>query len=293
MGSNKEQIAGINTPTTMNWPKKALMVTPDFFNVEYAINPHMMNEKGELNTIDQKEAHRQWSALKKTFENLGLEILTINGEEGLPDMVFCANQCFPFLKEGQLNIVLSEMHSEQRKPEVPYFKTWAENENIPTHKLGDRPLEGMGDVIWDYSSGKIFGGYGLRTSIDTYPKLETLIDQEIIKFELLDEKFYHLDTCFSPLGNQTVAIVKEAFTDEGLKTISQHFKTVLEIPLEEAINQLACNLCCPNGKDVVIQQGANRTNKLLREHGYTIHEVNTSEFIKSGGSVFCMKMLLH
>ena len=32
---------------------KVLMVSPEHFEVVYAINPHMTNEKGELNTVDR------------------------------------------------------------------------------------------------------------------------------------------------------------------------------------------------------------------------------------------------
>ena len=277
----------------MLWPKKVLMVSPEHFDIEYAINPHMINNKGELKSVDTKKAFQQWEKLKDTFASLNLVIEVIPGAEKLPDMVFCANQCFPFKKDGKLNLVLSEMHSDQRKPEVPYFKKWAQSHNIPTHKLGDIPLEGMGDVIWDYSSEKIFGGFGIRTSSEIYPQLESLIGKEIIQLELVNERFYHLDTCFSPLGNGKVAFVKEAFSEKGLKIIESHFSTLIEIPLDEAIKQLACNLCGPNGQDIIIQKGALKTNQLLKEQGFKIHEVDTSEYIKSGGSVFCMKLLLH
>ncbi len=277
----------------MLWPKKVLMVSPDYFDIEYAINPHMVNNKGELKSVDTKKAREQWEKLKETFESLRLEIEVMSGRENLPDMVFCANQCFPFKKNGQLNLILSEMHSEQRKPEVPFFKEWAESHQIPTHKLGDIPLEGMGDVIWDYSTEKVYGGYGIRTSHEIYPKMEEILGQEIIQLELVNERFYHLDTCFSPLGNGKVAFVKEAFSQAGLEKIKKNFKTLIEIPYEEAVKQLACNLCCPNGKDIIIQQGAKKTNERLKAEGFRIHEVDTSEYIKSGGSVFCMKLLIH
>ena len=51
-------------------------------------------------------------------------------------------------------------------------------------------------------------------------------------------------------------------------------------------------MCTPNGKDIIIQQGARKTVESLKANGFKIHEVDTSEYIKSGGSVFCMKQLL-
>jgi N-dimethylarginine dimethylaminohydrolase len=42
--------------------------------------------------------------------------------------------------------------------------------------------------------------------------------------------------------------------------------------------------------DIVIQKGSNKLTQRLRQSGFTLHEVETSEFMKAGGSVFCMKM---
>jgi len=55
---------------------------------------------------------------------------------------------------------------------------------------------------------------------------------------------------------------------------------------------MACNAAAFLRRTVVIQQGSERINRKLRALGYEVLEVDTSEFMKSGGSVFCMKMYL-
>jgi len=275
----------------MNWPTKALMVDPQFFDVEYAINPHMLNTDGELNTIDKAESRKQWEDLKAKFQEIGTHVETLPGVEGLPDMVFCANQTFPFIKNGKLKIVLSQMNSEKRQPEVEHFKSWADRNDVETFEI-DSNFEGMGDALWNYETGEVFGGYGFRTSPELYAQLQKIIDQKITTFELKDDRFYHLDTCLAILRSETAAFVKEAFTKEGLETLQKSFSNLIEIPIEEATNQLACNMCTPNGKDVLLEKGATKTNQLLKEAGFNVHEMETGEYIKSGGSVFCMKILL-
>ncbi len=275
----------------MEWPKRVLMVTPAQFDVEYAINPHMVDESGNLKKVNRPMAQKQWETLKHTFEKVGMEVITIEGQQGFPDMVFCANQTFPYYKECQTKIVLSQMHSPQRQPEVAFFKTWADSEGIPT-QFSHQLFEGMGDALWNYESGQVYGGYGFRTSPEVYETLEKTIDQKIITFELKDDRFYHLDTCLAILGKETAAYVEEAFTLEGLATLESQFENLLRVPLQEATEQLACNMCTPNGRDVILQKGANQTVSQLKKLGYSVHEVDTSEFIKSGGSVFCMKMLI-
>src|SRR6056297_878589 len=100
----------------MNWPRKVLMVSPEHFDVKYNINPHMVNAEGELNQVDTVQAQRQWTDLKSIFESIGLKVEVLPGQPNLPDMVFCANQTFPFLKNDQPAFVLSQMHSEKRQP---------------------------------------------------------------------------------------------------------------------------------------------------------------------------------
>jgi N-dimethylarginine dimethylaminohydrolase len=110
--------------------------------------------------------------------------------------------------------------------------------------------------------------------------------------ELKDPRFYHLDTCLSILGPQTALACREAFTAEGWATLENLFPQLLICPQAEANSPgFACNCHCPDGKTVVIQKGNLRTNALLREAGFGVTEVDTSEFIKAGGSVFCMKMM--
>lgn len=276
----------------MSWPRKMLMVSPDFFDVEYAINPHMLDEKGELNKVDRTKAMTQWTALKDKFESLAMTVEVLEGQQGLPDMVFCANQTFPFKKDDKLFMVMSQMHSEKRQPEVAFFREWAQKNYVTLIENISSEFEGMGDALWNYETGEVFGGFGFRTQPQVYADLEKSIGKKITTFELKNESFYHLDTCLSILNANTAAFVAEAFTEEGLATLKESFTQLIQVPLEEASKQLACNMCTPNGKDVIIQKGAVKTNQALREAGFTVHEVETGEFIKSGGSVFCMKMLL-
>jgi N-dimethylarginine dimethylaminohydrolase len=70
------------------------------------------------------------------------------------------------------------------------------------------------------------------------------------------------------------------------------FNNLIEVPLEEADSPgFACNAHCPDQKHVIIQTGCQKTLQLLKDYDFVPLEVDTSEFIKSGGSVFCMKLM--
>ena len=268
------------------------MVSPDHFDIRYRINPHMVDENGDLKKINRALAMQQWLTLQTIFMDLGLEVETLDGQPEVPDMVFCANQTFPFIKDGVRSIVLSLMGSPERQKEVEYFSTWARVNNYKVYEVSSSTFEGMGDALWNYETGEVYGGYGFRTQPEVYNELEKVTGLKFILLELVSETFYHLDTCLSILNKDTAVYVPEAFSTEGLEILKKKFKTLIRVPLFEAENFLAGNCCTPNGKDVIIQQGAEETVELLASHGFNIIETDTSEFLKSGGSVFCMKQLL-
>lgn len=281
----------------MHLPKRVLMVTPDHFDIDNAINPHMRKADGSLQVFDKEKAKEQWNALKKVYENLNFNVSVVKSEPNLPDMVFCANQCFPFHDEkGQFHAVLSNMFDNRRHLEVHTIASFLEFCNYQTHTLGERGpgnfFESMGDALWFNGRRFVLGGYGFRTDKSIYTTLSKITNSKIAVFELNNPKFYHLDTCLSLLNSTTALACQEAFTEEGWKLLNALFPKVLTVPLNEADSPyFACNAHCPDEKHVIIQAGCQKTVEKLRQSGFVPIEVDTSEFIKSGGSVFCMKLM--
>jgi N-dimethylarginine dimethylaminohydrolase len=271
--------------------QRILMVSPEYFDITYAINPHMKDSSGKLNQIDKPKAVKQWKALKSLYEKLGFEVCVIPGQPGLPDMVFAANQAIFFNDK----ILLSHMRSEYRRPEIEHFRKWFTEKGYTVFDLeaADLCLEGNGDTQFHSATNRVYGAYGPRTDRAVYEELFRRFDLEVVDLELVKEEFYHLDTCFSILGETTVAICPDAFSKEGLASIKACFKNVINVSAEESKNFFACNCHCPNGKDVILQKGAIQFVEALNKHGFAVHEVETSEFIKAGGSVFCLKMQLY
>ena len=56
----------------------------------------------------------------------------------------------------------------------------------------------------------------------------------------------------------------------------------------EAVTALACNAAAFFGTDIVIDRRATKTIAQLHDLGYRVHPVDTGEFLKSGGSVYCL-----
>ena len=273
-------------------PARVLMTTPDHFRVDYVINPHM---EGHVGTVDSGRAQAQWDALKATYERLGVPVSVVSGAAGQPDMVFCANQTLPALDAaGRPVAVMSRMHAPERADEVPAYARFFADAGYDVRHLEDSlpgTFEGMGDAIWHPGRRLLWGGYGFRTDRAVYDRLGAALGTAVLPLALHDPDFYHLDTCFCPLDEQTVLVFPPAFTDDGLATVRAHFERVIEAPEDEARGLFACNAHSPDGRTVIIQRGCTETNRLLTEAAYSVVEVDTDEYLKSGGSVFCMKLM--
>jgi N-dimethylarginine dimethylaminohydrolase len=279
-------------------PARVLLCSPEHFDIVDEKNVHM---QGNIGSTDKKLVTEQWNALLSAYQslkdrNILTEVSVIPGAEQCEDMVFCANQTFPYkMATGEEVVVMSRMRHESRQREVPHFeKFFSEKGFKPLHFQNAKLFEGMGDVIPHPGKKLLYGGYGHRTSIDAYYELAEMLQTPIVALELVSEAFYHLDTCFVPLSTDSVMLCKEAFNESGLNTIKQLFKTVHYIPFEEAKKYFSLNAHAfsNNGHRIaILQKGAAVTNKVLQDEGFELVELETSEFIKSGGSVFCMKMM--
>jgi len=282
-------------------PRKIVMASPDYFDIVDVKNVHMEGEKA----LDKQKAGKQWGNLKRIYEEwkaLGAidEISILAGAEGCEDMVFAANQSFPWLMGGGEKVVaMSKMKHSSRQKEVPFFEKFYKDQEYKTFHLNNTDLfEGMGDTIPHPVKNLLYGGYGHRSDPSAYEELSVILNVPVIALKLINEKFYHLDTCFLPLDEKTVMLCKEAFTDEGLELVYSLFRKVIEIPLSEAEKGFALNAhiihdSLSGHKLAVIHQGNDFTVAKLMENGFRVWELDTSEYMKSGGSVFCMKMMYY
>lgn len=267
------------------------MCRPDFFTVEYVGNKFM----NVNNPPDKAIAIEQWENLKSIYQNLKFEVVEISPAEDLHDMVFTANQSFPFLDDqGNKKVILSKMKNPQRKNEVQYFKKFYEDSGYDTIELPDEIefFESMGDSIVDYERKIIFGGFGQRSEKKVYDFVAKHTKYNVIMLDLINPYLYHLDTCFSILDSKTVVVDKTAFNENDIEIIKSFFENVIEADNEENMKYFVCNSHCPDGKNVIVQSGAEKFPQQIRDAGFNIIETDTSEFMKSGGSVFCMKMMM-
>jgi N-dimethylarginine dimethylaminohydrolase len=283
-------------------PLKVLMCSPEYFDIVDVKNIHM---EGNESLLNKDLALKQWNDLHAVYkgliaQNIITELNVIHGAVGCEDMVFCANQTFPWLNTLAQKVVwMSKMRHPSRRKEVPHFEAYFQTLGYTPKHFQVTPLfEGMGDTIPHPGKKLLYGGFGHRSDVSAYTELSEKLEVPIIALELINENFYHLDTCFVPLSETQVMLCKEAFTSEGLDLLRQSFEEIYEIPMDEAIATFCLNahvIHNPiNGHKVaIIQIGSTVAKSILERCQYQVIEVETSEFMKSGGSVFCMKMMYY
>ena len=202
---------------------EVLLVDPRFYNVVYEINPHM---SGNIGTVDSALARTQWERLKEIYEGVGYPVNVIDGVSGLPDMVFCANQTFPFLDaQGLRTVVLSNMDSEFRKDEVPQIAEWYRSQGYRIVEQLNPPVgfEGMGDALWHPGHRLMYIGYGFRTHKDALQRAVNCIECSVIGLELVHPHFYHLDTALSMIDEHTALYVPDAFSEVSKNVLKKMF----------------------------------------------------------------------
>ena len=114
----------------------------------------------------------------------------------------------------------------------------------------------------------------------------------LLALELTDPALYHLDTVLAPLTHDTALIWKDGLTRDGREMLDEVFTHFIEPPETEVKQGFACNAHCPDGRTVIIDQVCRETISMLETAGFTVRAVDTSEFRKAGGSVFCLKNMV-
>lgn len=257
---------------------KILMCPPQFFEIDYEINPWMHKD----NPVDHELALKEWEKLKSIYLDLGLDVLVLDPVQGLPDMVFTANGG---LTIGKKKFLLAKFRFPQRQGEELFFRKWFDRRGweVIQPKM---PFEGQGEAfIWN---GKLLLGFGFRTKKDVIPEFKSLVDLEVVPLKLVNPKFYHLDMALAPINENLIIYNPKAFDQSSVEKIKSLGIELIEVSEEDA-ELFGCNLV-PVGKTIIMTQGTKKLAKDLQNQGFKTIELNMSEFRKSGGAIRCLTL---
>ena len=261
--------------------RELLLCPPDHYGIEYEINPWMSRERG----ADAPVAQAQWKGLHAKLQELHATIHLVEPRPKLPDMVFTANAGLAVGKK----FVPSNFRHEERAGEAPFFASWMEAKGYEVIWLPKGLyFEGEGDAL--FGGDALFCGYKFRSDINSHRAVAEIFDCLTISVELIDPRFYHLDTCFCPLPDGGAFWFPAAFDEYGQRAIREHVGDLIDVAESEAAH-FSCNAVVLEW-EIVLPEGAPDLVSKLQDRGYKCHPLPMTEFLKAGGACKCLTMFL-
>src|SRR3989441_3456672 len=262
-----------------------LLCTPRFYRVEYVINPWM---EGNVGRTDAEEAMRQWEALRAALAARADPAL-LEPAPGLPAMPFTANAGLV----PDDTFVSARFRFPQRAPETRHAVEWFRRRGSRIVELPGRgTFEGEGDALFQPGAPLLWGGYGVRTALQAHRHLAEVLDVEVVPLRLVDERFYHLDTCFCPLPEGRVFYYPDAFDRESLERIAAR------VPAEQRCEgdpadalHFACNAVVTGGA-VITNFASDALRERLERWGHEVVLCPLGQFILAGGAAKCLVIQL-
>ena len=270
---------------SLQWGRRYVMVRPDHFRVDYAINPFM-------DTSVQPDRHRamsQWVDLVSTIERHGGTVEVVPQRPDAPDMVYAMNLGFGVVRPEGAHVVLSHMRYAERRMETSSAHSWFERSGRSTTYVG---REGVGAHL---EAGDVFAwgdglvaGYGPRTEELALKHLATELGVRVRGVRITHPAMYHLDLAFCPLDDGRAMVAPGAFDHASASALLELVPEPLVLTDEEALTTFCANSIVV-GRTVIMPAGApGRVVSQLTGWGFEVVEVDVSEFHKGGGSVRCL-----
>jgi N-dimethylarginine dimethylaminohydrolase len=257
------------------------MCPPDYYGIEYEINPWMSRSRGSV----VEKAKTQWKGLYEILCGLGVNVELLEPRPGLPDLVFTANAGLIFGKR----FFSSRFRHEVRARETPFFDAWFKDHDFTVERLPEGMyFEGAGDAL--FCGSALFAGYRIRSDVQGHQHLGLTLGKQVLPLELVNPRFYHLDTCFCPLAPGEAIYYPAAFDAYGRRVIESHVPKLFAVQEDEA-HRFGCNAVVV-GKAVVHNAGCERMADDLKNWGYEPIATELDEFLKAGGSAKCLTLRL-
>lgn len=289
-----------------DWPRRSrdlpavpradgvLLADPAEFRVAEIHNPHMARADGRPREVDRDAARAQWLELAAAYAGIGQRVAVLPSAPGLPDLCFAANPSLLLPTPRGPEAWIARMTHASRRPEADLHRAWHVAAGHPVREMPPAVsrFEGGGDGVPHPGRFLLHAGVGPRSERAAWEAIAAAHpEMDVLLYELRDPRFYHLDTALAALDERTCLYVPEAFDAHGVALVRAAFERPVAVPHAEAM-RFAANAHCPDGRHVLLPAGNPAVERELRRLGFAPVPLDTSEFQKSGGSVYCLKQAL-
>jgi N-dimethylarginine dimethylaminohydrolase len=258
-----------------------LMCPPTHYGIEYEINPWMNRAR----QADHGLATEQWHALHEILVKAGAQTSLLEPVQGLPDLVFTANAGLVYKNR----VIVSRFRYSQRQAEEPVFDKWFVEHGYQVEYVPENfSFEGAGDAL--FCGDTLWAGYRMRSDAGGHQAIGRLLGVRVIPVELVDARYYHLDTCFCPLASGLAIYYPHAFDEYGRRALAAGIEDLIPVDTASA-ERFACNAVVV-GKTVITNTGCESLHAELRQRGFCPIATPLDEFVKAGGSAKCLTLRL-
>jgi N-dimethylarginine dimethylaminohydrolase len=263
----------------LQWGRHYLMVRPDHFRVEYAINPFMHLDEQP----DPAKAREQWDASVAAIERAGGLVDVLPPRADAPDMVYAMNLA---LVVGD-TAVLSHMRYAERRKETLTAEEWFAAAGFSTVSVGSGGIGAHLEAGDAFAFGDaLVVGYGPRTELLALKHLATELDVRVRGLRLTHPGMYHLDLAFCPLDATKAMVCPAAFDEASAAAALALVPEPLVLTEKEALTFCANSIVV--GRTILMPACPDRVRAQLEEWGFDVVLVDLSEFHKGGGSIRCL-----
>lgn len=262
-----------------------LMCPPQWYGVDYAINPWMASN---LHRSSRDLAFSQWKAFYLALQKVA-DVRLLHPEPGCPDMTFLAHGAA--VHHGVA--ALASFHHGQRRAETQHLRRWLEQHGfILWNTPRETAFEGEGDALFNDTGKELWAAHGVRTCRSSHRHVADAWHVPVHSLHLVDPRFYHLDTCFAPLNRGHLLYFPGAFDDASLATIEKAYPEKKRIAVSETdATHLACSSLSV-GDTIFTGEISQALQAKLGSHGFHVERLALSEFLKGGGGAKSLALRL-
>jgi N-dimethylarginine dimethylaminohydrolase len=262
-----------------------LMCPPEWYSVEYAINPWMA---GNINRSSRDLAFAQWKGIHNVLRGVA-DVRLLHPEPGAPDMVFLGHGAL--VHHGLAAV--SSFHHAQRQCETPYLRNWLIAHGFLLWETPrETAFEGEGDISFNDEGTELWAAHGVRTCRSSHSHVADAWHVPVRSLHLVDPRFYHLDTCFAPLHGGFLLYYPGAFDAASQKLIEAHYEPSKRIAVSEVdATRMACS-ALNIGRALFTGEVSKELATRLFDAGFDVVQLELSEFIKGGGGVRSLALRL-
>jgi N-dimethylarginine dimethylaminohydrolase len=266
------------------WGRHYLMVEPNHFRVDYAINPFM----DPADQPDPVATRAQWDDIASAIVDAGGEVDVLAQRADAPDMVYAMNLGLPFVggSTGR-TAVLSHMRYPERRMETETAARWFGERDYTMISIGSQGVGAhfeAGDAFaW---RGDLVVGFGPRTERLALKHLANDLDITVRGVQIAHPGMYHLDLAFCPLDETRAMVCPDAFDTASAERLLALVPEALVLTEAEAMTFCANSIVV--GRTVIMPACPDRVRVQLEAWEFDVVIVGVSEFLKGGGAIRCL-----